>query len=160
MKRIILLLGGLVAVGACLAAMALYGRTTQPFQGYTGPEQFVEIASGSATPAIGRRLVEAGIIRDLTTFRAALWRTGSARRLQAGEYRFAGPMTPVAVIGKLARGETYERLVTFPEGLTISEMAGAFEAQGLGPAPAFIVSVKCWWGESAGSTAAAMPPWA
>jgi UPF0755 protein len=51
-------------------------------------------------------------------------------------------MTPVAVIGKLARGETYERLVTFPEGLTISEMAGAFEAQGLGPAPAFIEAAR------------------
>ena len=44
--------------------------------------------------AIGRALVAAGIVRDPVVFRVALWLSGSARRLKAGEYRFDRPMTP------------------------------------------------------------------
>ena len=37
--------------------------------------------------------------RDDLTFRVALWLTGRARDLKAGEYRFRGATTPVAVRG-------------------------------------------------------------
>ena len=41
-------------------------------------------------------------------------------------------MTPFEVIDKIARGDVYVITVTFPEGLTIAEMAKIFEAHGLG----------------------------
>ncbi len=41
------------------------------------------------------------------------------------------------VVGRLARGDVYQRTVTFPEGLTIQEMASIFERSGLGTAPDF-----------------------
>ena len=138
MRRLVLTLIGLLVVGGCLAAGTLYRRTTQPFKGYAGAEQFVDIERGSGSRAIGQQLVDAGVVRDPITFRAALWRTGLARQLEAGEYRFASPMTPLAVVEKLARGETYVRLVTFPESLTIPEMAAIFEEQGWGSAAAFV----------------------
>ncbi len=46
-------------------------------------------------------------------------------------------MTPIEVIGKLDRGEVYTRRITFPEGLTVREMAAIFEAGGFGPADDF-----------------------
>ena len=51
-------------------------------------------------------------------------------------------MTPIEVIDKLARGDVYVISVTFPEGLTVAEMAKIFESHGLGPAAAFVAAAK------------------
>lgn len=135
-KLALLVLLLLVAIGA--AGAALYARVRQPYRGYTASEQFVEIPSGVGTRVIGDRLVAAGVIRDPLVFRAALWMSGTARHLKAGEYRFAEPMTPLEVLDKLARGDVYVVMITFPEGLNIVEMSKIFEAKGLGPSPAFV----------------------
>ena len=73
---------------------------------------------GAGPAAIGRRLVEAGVVRDALTWRIAVFKSGQARLLKAGEYRFEGELRPADVIGKLARGDVYLRPITFPEGLT------------------------------------------
>jgi UPF0755 protein len=132
----------LVLLAAAAAGWLAYQRLNQPYQGYDAGEQFVELAPGDGTQAIGRKLVEAGVVRDRNSFRAALWLTGSARRLKAGEYRFDRPMTVTEVVGKLARGEVYLRPITFPEGLTIREMARTFESRGLGRAADFIAAAR------------------
>jgi UPF0755 protein len=135
-KRFALFLCLVVALSAA-AAVWLYWHVNEPYRSYQGSEQFVEIPSGVGSRAIGDQLVAAGVIRDTITYRAALWLTGDARRLKAGEYRFERAMTPVEVIGKLARGDVYFVSVTFPEGLTFREMGKLFEARGVGPASAF-----------------------
>jgi UPF0755 protein len=133
---------GLLLLFVLLAAVggvaAIYLRAKQPYRGYGGAEQFVDIPGGSGTRAIGERLVAAGVVRDPVTFRFALWMSGHARVLKAGEYRFEQPMTPLDVIGKLARGDVYVVNVTFPEGLTIEEMSAIFASHGLGSASAFV----------------------
>jgi len=105
----------------------VYTRVHEPYRGFESPEQFVDIPPGTGAGGIGARLAEAGVVRDANTFRAALWVTGRARDLKAGEYRFDRPMSAVEVIDRLARGDVYKRLVTFREGLVISEMASVFE---------------------------------
>ena len=132
------LLGMVLVALLGLAAYAEWLRLEEPFQGYAGSEQFVEILPGASTRAIGDRLVAAGVIRDGITYRIALWLKGDARRLQAGEYRFAGPMRAREVLGMIARGDVDRVAITFPEGLTIAEMARIFESHGLGPASAFV----------------------
>jgi UPF0755 protein len=67
----------------------------------------------------------------------ALWLSGSARQLKAGEYRFDRPMTPREAIDKIAKGDVYLRPITFPEGLTIREMAQTYQGRGFGPAASF-----------------------
>ena len=129
-----------ITAGTGLAVM--YTRVNQPYRGYSGTEQFVDIPPGAGSRAIGDRLVASGVIRDVPTYRAALWMSGEGRHLKAGEYRFDGAMTPFDVIAKLARGDVYVVTVTFPEGLTIAEMAKIFEAHGLGPASAFVGAAK------------------
>lgn len=124
--------------GGVLAATLLWSRIGEPFKGYSTAETFVEIPQGAGAAEIRRRLIAAGVVADEYTFRAALWWSGEARNLQAGEYRFAEPMSPVAVIQKIARGDIYTVRITFPEGLTIPEMAHLYEMRGFGPAASFI----------------------
>jgi UPF0755 protein len=132
----------LVFIGAAAAATVWYLRASEPYRGYTEPEQFVEIPQGVGTKAIGDRLVSAGVVRDQLTYRVALWISGHARGLKAGEYRFDQAMTPVDVIGKIARGEVYVVNVTLPEGLTIADMSKIFESHGFGPAAAFVAAAR------------------
>jgi UPF0755 protein len=133
----LLLCGVSVALAAGAAAWWLYAAVHEPFRGYDG-ERFVDIPAGTDSRTIGERLVAAGVVRDWLTYRVALWTSGQATRLQAGEYRFADPMTPLEVVQKIARGEVYVVFVTFPEGLTMAEMARIFEHQGFGPASEFL----------------------
>ena len=109
-----------------------------PIRGPVEAEQFIDIPSGAGSTAIGRRLVEAGVVRDDWTFRAALWWTGRSRDLKAGEYLFDRPMAATDVVLKIARGDVHARQITFPEGLTILEMAELFEARGFGTSAQFI----------------------
>jgi len=141
MKKLVL---AVIVLTFAAGAVGYYAvrRLNEPFQGYQGAEQFVEIPSGANTRTIGDALIASGIIRDETSYRLALWRSGEARRLQAGEYRFDHPMTPGDVLGKIARGEVYRVAVTFPEGLTIAEMAKIFEAHGLGTASSFTAAAR------------------
>ena len=63
---------------------------------------------------------------------------GPLARASGGEYRFDQPVSPLAVVDKIASGDVYTQRLTFPEGLTIAEMAKVFESRGFGPARAFI----------------------
>ena len=128
----------LVLVGAGAAAGLLYMRVHEPYRGYAEAEQFVDLPQGIGSLPIGERLVQAGVIRDLATYRTALWMSGQGRHLKAGDYRFDRAMTPFEIIDKIARGDVFVITVTFPEGLPIAEMAKIFESHGLGPAAAFV----------------------
>ncbi len=137
MRRALTAVVVIVAIGVA-GALVLSFRTARPYAGYPGRERFVELMPGDGVQAIGRKLVDAGVVRDIWVYRLALWRSGMARRLKAGEYRFDRPLSAPEVIAKIARGEVYLRAVTFPEGLTIREMSRIFEARGLGPAATFV----------------------
>ena len=142
MKRAFIILVTLAVIAGAGVAAILYKWTSEPYKGYDAAEQVVLIEPGSSTRAIAERLIQAGVVRDAATFRAALWRSGRARSLQAGEFRFDAPMTPVAVIAKIATGDVYNRRITFPEGLTVQEMARIFEQQGFGKGAAMVEAAR------------------
>jgi peptidoglycan lytic transglycosylase G len=133
-----LLLGVLLLVAVSGAALYFISTLDDPYRGWTGDEVFVEVPSGAGPRAIERRLVEAGVVRDGITFRAALLLSGRARELKAGEYRFDRPIGATEVVDVIASGRVHKRLLTFREGLTIAEMARVFEERGFGTAQAFI----------------------
>jgi len=143
MRKLLLAFAGILlvlAVGAGIVASVLWGRLHEPYKGYAAAEQFVEIPAGSGAAEIGRRLVDAGVVRDLLIFRVAMRWTAGGRSLKAGEYRFAGPMSAAQVVERLARGDVYVRRITFPEGLTIVDMARIFESRGFGRAGDFVAA--------------------
>jgi peptidoglycan lytic transglycosylase G len=132
----------LILIAAGAAGVWVYLRIGDPYRGYQGAEQFVEIPAGAGSRTIGDRLVEAGIVRDAASFRVGLYISGKGRHLQAGEYRFDRAMTPMEVIDKLERGDVYVINITFPEGLTMAEMGKIYETHELGPASAFVMAAR------------------
>ena len=128
----------LALVAAAGLGVTLYRRANDAFKGYSGAEQFVEITPGSSTRTIGENLVSAGVVRNQITFGAALWRTGAARELKAGTYRFESPMNAIDVVRKIAKGDVWVKRITLPEGLNLGEMARIFEQEGFGPADTFM----------------------
>ncbi len=132
----------LVIVVLAAVATVEWQRMHEPFKGYSESEQFVEIPPGASGAVIRSRLLDAGVVRDEFAFRLATWWSGEGRALKAGEYRFDRALSPMEVVHILARGEVYARRVTFPEGLTIAEMAKIFEGQGFGPAQGFIDAAR------------------
>ena len=141
MKKFLLFVVIVISLAAG-AGWYFYGGVDRPFKGYDAPEQFVEIPQGAGSAGIAKRLADAGVVQDVNSFRLALWLSGSARRLQAGEYRFDRPMSARQVAEKIARGEVYVRPITFPEGLTIKQMAALYESKGFGEASAFVEAAK------------------
>ena len=137
----------LLLAAACLALLAALAgyfawqeferRLASPHAGVPDGGVFVDVAPGQGAQAIAANLVEAGIVADELTFRLALWRSGRDRELQAGEYFFEAPMAPLDVVATIADGRVFLRTITFPEGLTLPEMAATFGASGFGEAPAF-----------------------
>jgi len=132
----------LLLVLAGVAGLGALRWLTEPYKGYSTQEVYVEIPSGTGVNAIGHRLVDAGVIRNGWAFRLAMRVSSEARPLKAGEYRFTDAMSPADVIEKLARGDVYLRPITFPEGLTISEMGAIFEQHGFGTAKEFVDAAK------------------
>ena len=141
------LLRRLLLAAACLALLAALAgyyawqeferRLAAPHAGVPDGGVFVDVAPGQGAQAIAANLVEAGVVADELTFRLALWRSGRDRELQAGEYFFEAPMAPLDVVATIADGRVFLRTITFPEGLTLPEMAATFGASGFGEAPAF-----------------------
>jgi UPF0755 protein len=143
MRRLMLLVlvvALLAVAGAAAVGYRLWTDIHAPQRGYSGAEQFVDIPPGSAVPEITRRLLDSKVIADARTFRLALWWSGKGRSLQAGEYRFDQALSALEVIDRLERGDVYARRVTFPEGLTIREMAALYESKELGKAADFIAA--------------------
>jgi len=141
MRRLIIVLVVVAGIAAAVAGV-YYARVDEKFQGYSGTDQFVEIAPGTGSRAIGRALVDSGVVRDELTFRMATYLTGTERELKAGEYRFAGAMSAKEVARKLARGDIFLRPITFPEGLTLVEMSHVYESKGLGTAKSFLDAAR------------------
>ena len=128
-----------MVVAAAGTAVWLLVGAEKPYKGYEAAEQFVEIPPGAGPALIGRRLAEAGVVRDSSSFRAALARSGQARRLQAGEYRFDQPMS--ARGGRLTRSHAATSSSVrsrFREGLTIRQMAQIYEREGGGSRADFV----------------------
>ena len=142
MKRALGLLGVLLVLGILGAGFWTYRSLEQPYKGFSEEETYVEIPPGTGSAGMAARLAQAGVVRNATLFRLAVWMRNSGRRLQAGEYRFDRPMTPSEVADKIARGDVYLRSITFREGLNIRQMASLFEEKGFGPAASFVAAAS------------------
>src|SRR5262245_49805949 len=128
-----LLIATFIVLACGLAGAVWIGyRVATPYASFGQNEVVIDFPPGTSEREIARRLAEAGVVPDALTFRIAAWLSHADRKLQAGEYRFASAASPRDVVSRLARGDVDTRAVTFPEGLTIREMAPIFERSGLG----------------------------
>ena len=145
MRRFLIAAACLTVLAAGAAAFAwheLLARIEAPHPGIADAGVFVDVAPGDPVAVIADRLAAAGVVADARLFRLAVWRSGRDRELQAGEYFFDAPVSPLAAVAKIADGRVHLRPITFPEGLTLPEMAAIAAAKGLGSPEAFAAAAS------------------
>ncbi len=100
--------------------------------GSSARETFVEVPRGAGPAAIARVLADAGVIHRRLPFLIYVRWSNSARRLQAGEYKFTSAATPEEIVQRMVHGDVFTIPVTIPEGLTARETIQLIAASGLG----------------------------
>jgi UPF0755 protein len=107
-----------------------------------GPSQqtFVEFKTGSSARHIATELKQAGIIRSRTAF--LLLHLYRHKPLKAGEYAFDHPDTLNHIYGRIARGDTYARVLVVPEGFNIFDIAAAVEDLGIDSQQNFLAQAR------------------
>jgi len=128
---------GLLALAA--GAYAVY-RVDQKYQGFQG-DMFVEVPRGTGTGAIADELAAAGVVRSRWDFLLArtIDREGV---LQAGEYRFNRPASPVEIVSRIRRGDIFYYELVVPEGKNMFDIAAAVEELGAFKAGAFLDAAR------------------
>ena len=124
MKRLILLvLALLILSGAGLVAWA-YADLRHPIA-HQKRGEYVEIPAGSSPSFVVRKLASEGIIKREWPLLLYLKLTGKGSTLKAGEYDFPSPISPLAALAKIQRGERRMNRFTVIEGWTRFEIARA-----------------------------------
>lgn len=124
---ILVLIGGLP-----LVALEVYVRVPM-----THEEVVLEISEGESLQHIARALEQRHVIKYFPLFVAYGRLKQIDRTLKAGEYVFPSGLTPLQVMGKLARGEFRTFEITLLEGWTMRQMAEYLAAQSFITIPNF-----------------------
>ena len=104
MKRILLILAAVaVLLGGGLTAW-IYGELRRPIA-HQKTGKFIEIPPGSSTSFVVKKLASEGIIKHEWPLSIYLKLTGKGSTLKAGEYDFPSPISPLAALAKVQRGE-------------------------------------------------------
>ena len=115
-------------------------QLARPFQGFT-ESVLIEFPRGTTTSRMASMLAERGVIEDSWLFLAArVFRRGA--RLQAGEYKFDKPASPLDVYGRIARGDIYYMELLVPEGFNMFDVADAVAKLGTMSAADFLVAAR------------------
>lgn len=135
-RRAALFLVLLLAGGAGWLAYEL----SRPYRGFESAV-FIDLPKGTGTRQIAAQLADAGVIAHGWEFLVvrALKR---GRTLQAGEYRFEKPASPLQVFDRIARGDVFYYELLIPEGKNIFEIAAAAADLGLFPAAKFLTAAR------------------
>jgi len=118
----------------------LFWRLNQPYQGFSEPV-FIEFAHGTSARSMATILANKGVIGDRWLFLAA---RGLKRgtNLQAGEYKFDKPASPLEILGRLARGDIYYMELLVPEGFNMYDIAEAVGKLGTMRPETFLAAAK------------------
>jgi len=133
---------------ALLLAVAVAGAVAYgwwvilPYQGYPGTEKLVEVAPGTGATRILEQLGREGVLSSPLIARAYLVYVLRNPPLQAGEYRFVGPMTFPEVLRKLIRGDVVSRSVTVVEGFAMEDIADQLAQAGAGRREVFLEQMR------------------
>jgi UPF0755 protein len=137
-KTLMRVLAVLVVVAA-IGAFWAWSQLNTGYKSFSEPV-FVEFAHGTSTQQMATVLAEKGVIRDRWLFLAARALRRSVH-LQAGEYKFDKPASPLEVLGRIARGDIYFVELLVPEGFNMFDIAEAVGKLGITP-EAFLAAAR------------------
>jgi UPF0755 protein len=93
----------------------------------------IEVPSGANARQVVRLLARGGALADeQTAWRYVKYLKRDPRPMRAGEYAFAGALTPDVVLERVYRGDVKTYRFTVAEGLRMDEIAAVIAAAGLG----------------------------
>ncbi len=110
--------------------------------GFSAETKIVDIPQGIGLVAIGEKLEGEGVIRKAEILFLSALLSGTQGKLKHGEYEFSADEALYSVHRKLRRGEVSLRKVTFPEGITLVQMAGILEASQIVSREEFLALVQ------------------
>lgn len=110
---------GLLVLAGLAAWLAWYAYSPLPAPNL--PLQ-ITVTPGTSLKALAVQLKQAGVLKDELRFRIIGRAMGYAGRIQAGTYSIEKPMSPMALFGKLVRGEVTQAAVLLVEGWNIREV--------------------------------------
>lgn len=99
-----------------------YGSLTAPHS-HEQAENYITIERGTSPSAVVDLLHEKGVIANGTPVKIYLRTIGDASKIQAGEYRFPSPITPLDALKLLEKGEDRTVRFVIPEGFTRFDIA-------------------------------------
>ena len=125
MTRVLAAVFILLALAVMLVAGASYWvfRTVNKPHEHAHSADYIKIERGTAPREIIAKLVEEGIIVNPTATNVYLRVFGDASKLQAGEYQFPSPITPLEVLRQLEKGQDQTIKLVIPEGFTRFDIA-------------------------------------
>ena len=85
--------------------------------------QYIQIPHGSSPDQILIKLTSEGILSAQIPLKIYLKITGTGNEIQAGEYLFDSPITPLEVLAELKNGRLRTVKLTIPEGFTRFDIA-------------------------------------
>ena len=110
----------LAAVGG--TSFWIYKSLNAPAQ-HDKANQFIQIPKGSSTNQIIEKLATECVIKIALPVQIYLRSFSDASKIQAGEYQFPSPITPLEVLKEMERGEERTVKLTIPEGYTRFDIA-------------------------------------
>jgi UPF0755 protein len=144
MKKLLVVLALLAAAastGAWLVWRDARGFARSPYGG--AEEKVVTIPPGASARAVVRSLAHAGALSEETrAWRYFRWVKRDRRPFRAGEYAFAGPLTPDQVFERVHEGQVKLHRFTVPEGLRADEIAEIVGRSGLASAEDFLTVAR------------------
>ena len=110
-----------VVVLAALVGLAAYHDLKTPAV-HRAAEELITIEPGMGARDVVERLYAYGVISNRYPALVYLLLNPTGRRLQAGDYEFESPISPLAALDKIRRGAVATRKIMFRPGLTIYEV--------------------------------------
>jgi UPF0755 protein len=106
------------------------------------PSKVVVISDGLTFQQVAALLEREQLIKSSSAFVLFGKAQSADRKVHAGEYELSPGMTPADILSKLMSGQVLLHPLTFPEGLTIVQSAGAAAQQGLADREEFLRLAK------------------
>jgi UPF0755 protein len=124
MRRILITLILIIIAGAVGFALWAYSALRKPVN-HSKSGHYIEISKGTSSASVVKRLADEGIIKHQWPLTMYLKVTGRGANFKAGEYDFPSPISPLAAVAKLERGEHRLTRLTVVEGWTRWDIAEA-----------------------------------
>jgi UPF0755 protein len=131
LKRIFIIFAVLVMI-LIIVSLEFRAELESPYYGAQAGEVFIDMPRHSNANQIADLLVREGVLRYRIPFILYVRLRNLGRHIQAGEYRFADPATPVQIAQRLVKGDVSFISITIPEGLTAHETIELLAKSGLG----------------------------